>query len=60
MRLGPNDLPLGLVVGTVEVIGCRRLRAGEYAWALKSPSRLRTPVKPKAHAQPVWFYPFGK
>jgi hypothetical protein len=60
MQLGPEDVPLGLIVGTVEIAGCRQLGAGEYAWALKSPKRLRRPIAPEAHPQPVWFFPFGK
>jgi len=27
---------------------------------LKFPKRLRRPIAPKAHPQPVWFFPFGK
>lgn len=59
-RLRPDLLPRGLIVGTVEVIGSRREGPAVYAWALKSPRRLRKPIKPRAHPQPVWFYPFGK
>lgn len=60
MKVGPGDVPHGKIVGTVEVVGCKCLRAGEYAWALKAPTRLKRPVKPEGHPQPVWFYPFGK
>ena len=60
MSMGPDGVPLGVIVGTVEVAGCKQLRTGEYAWALKSPRRLRRPVAPEAHPQPVWFFPFGR
>lgn len=60
MGICSEDVPLGRIVGTVEVVGCRRLRPGEYAWALKSPKRLRRPIEPVGHPQPVWFYPFGR
>lgn len=60
MRLCPEDVPLGLIVGTVEIVACQRVRAGLYAWVLNAPRRLRRPVAPKAHPQPVWFYPFGR
>jgi hypothetical protein len=57
---GPDGVPLGVVVGTVEVVGCRQLRTGDYAWALNSPKRPRRPIVPEAHPQPVWFFPFGR
>jgi len=60
MDVGPNDVPRGVIVGTVEVVGCRRLGPNSFAWALNSPKRLRRFIKPKGHPQPVWFYPFGK
>jgi hypothetical protein len=55
--LEPGDLPTGVIVGTVEVVGCRRVR-GEYEWDLARPVRLKRPLKPKNHPQPAWFYPF--
>jgi hypothetical protein len=30
--LEPGDLPSGVIVGTVEVVGCRKVR-GEYEWS---------------------------
>ena len=60
MSMAPAGVPLGVIIGTVEVVDCKRLRTGEFAWALKSPKRLRRPVAPEAHPQPVWFYPFGR
>jgi predicted transcriptional regulator len=55
--LEPGDLPTGVIVGTVEVVGCRKVR-GEYEWDLARPVRLKRPLKPKNHPQPAWFYPF--
>jgi hypothetical protein len=57
-RLGkqPEELPLGVIVGSVEIWGCRGKR-GDYKWLLRKPRRLRTPWKPRKHPQPVWFHP---
>jgi predicted transcriptional regulator len=55
--LKPGDLPTGKIVGTVEVVGCRKVR-GEYEWDLAKPIRLKRPIKPKNQPQPAWFYPF--
>jgi len=55
-----GSLPLGMIVGTVELYDCKRTRSGRYEWLLRAPKRLPRPVKPKAHPQPAWFYPFGK
>lgn len=55
--LEPGDFPPGVIVGTVEVVGCRKVR-GEYEWDLAKPIRLKRPLKPKNHPQPAWLYPF--
>jgi hypothetical protein len=63
--------PTGCVVGTVRIIGCRRLlradsrAAGfkitgtrdQYAWLLAEPKQLKKPFVPKGHPNPVWFEP---
>ena len=53
-----ETLPRGLVVGTVEIVGCSG-SDGEYEWELENPKRLAEPVAPTQQPQPVWFYPFG-
>ena len=55
-----DRVPTGMVVGTVEIVACRGPHRGEYSWQLKAPRRLRKPIKPKQHPQPIWFYPFGR
>lgn len=60
VSVGPKDVPLGVIIGTVDVTGCGPLRTGEYAWSLKTPVRLRRPIASKAHPKPVWFFPLGK
>ncbi|MHB0959289.1 MAG: ASCH domain-containing protein [Pirellulaceae bacterium] len=54
-QLNPDKLPRGVIIGTVDLFDCDK---GE--WKLRDPQRLATPVKPTAHPQPVWFYPFGR
>lgn len=53
-----DRLPRGVLVGTVEISGCREGQRG-FEWTLVAPQRLAQPVKPLTHPQPVWFYPFG-
>ena len=55
--LEPGELPTGVIVGTVEVVGCRKVR-GKYEWALKKPIRLKQPITSKNHPQPARFNPF--
>jgi|GEM_PF-2399837 len=57
LRMEPGDLPTGLLMGTVEIVGCQGT-VGNYKWKLSKPRRLRHPVPPLKHPQPVWFYPF--
>jgi hypothetical protein len=67
-----EGLPRGVLVGTVEIVGCRPLArpdsrdaafpvpAGstDFAWLLARPERAVRLVKPKLHPQPVFFTPF--
>ena len=48
-----DDLPRGVIVGTVELYDCD---GGE--WKVRSPERAERLRKPKKHPQPVWFNPF--
>jgi hypothetical protein len=67
-----DRLPRGVLVGTVEIIGCRPLtvrdsgaaafpvpeNTGDFAWLLGSPEAAARWVKPTRHPQPVFFRPF--
>ena len=67
-----DALPRGVIVGSVELVGCRPLRSSDsvaacvtidfdgYAWLLANPQRLATPRRPTQHPQPAFFYPFGR
>jgi hypothetical protein len=59
LKKQPGDLPTGVVVGSVEIAGCRG-EPGDYRWRLERPRRLKTPIKPERQPQPVWFYPFQR
>ena len=48
-----DDLPRGLIVGTVELYDCD---GGD--WHVRNPERAKRLRKPKNHPQPVWFNPF--
>lgn len=62
LGLKPGDLPTGVIVGTVEIVGCTKGKGKSswYEWHLAKPVRLKKPIKPKNHPQPVWFLPFKK
>lgn len=59
VEMEPTDLPRGMVVGIVEVVGCHAGVDG-YEWDLANPRRLPHPIAPQERPQPVWFYPFGR
>jgi hypothetical protein len=60
MNAQPGDFPVGVLVGTVEIVDCTG-EAGDYQWHLAKPERLPEPLlKPDNHPQPAWFYPFKK
>lgn len=53
----PGSLPTGVLVGSVEIVGCEE-NSGDYAWKLARPKRAKRMIKPKNQPQPVWFRPF--
>jgi hypothetical protein len=53
----PGDFPTGVIVGTVEIAGCRELAAGSYAYELRAPKRLRVPLTPTNQPQPSFWRP---
>ncbi len=57
LNMQPGDLPVGILVGTVEIRDCTG-KPGDYEWHLAKPERLQRNLKPKKHPQPAWFYPF--
>ena len=56
-RLG-EEFPKGVIVGSVEIVGCEQLDDGSYAWQLARPIRAKTLRAPELHAQPAFFRPF--
>ena len=59
LDLKPGSLPVGVLIGTVEVVDCCG-EPGDYEWELDNPQRLPEPIKPENHPQPVWFKPFNR
>jgi len=57
MGFEPGAFPTGVIVGSVEIADCVEKRF-EYEWKLANPKRLRVPIKPETHPQPVWFKPY--
>lgn len=53
----PGDLPIGVLIGTVQIVDCTG-EPGNYGWHWAKPKRLAKPLKPMKHPQPAWFYPF--
>ena len=59
LGFSPDDLPRGLLVGSVDILGCEpEPRTGGYAYLLANPRRLSKLVKPAKKPQPIWFRPF--
>ena len=55
--LAPGDLPTGRIVGSVEIVGCRELPSGMYAYVLRAPRRIRRALYPTNQPQPVFWRP---
>ena len=53
----PGDLVTGMIVGTVEIVDCKKQRDGGYAWLLAKPKRLRRHLAPTNQPQPGFWRP---
>jgi hypothetical protein len=53
----PGDLPAGVIVGSVEIVDCLDHPDEKYAYKLRNPKRLRTPIKAKNRPSPVFWIP---
>ena len=67
-----DGLPRGVLVGTVETVGCRPLEKSDskpacieinkasvfFAWLLERPERAEELGTPKKHPRPIFFNPF--
>jgi len=59
LKVEPGDLPIGVVVGSVEIKACTGT-PGDYEWHLEDPIRMARPKRPRNRPQPGWFYPFRR
>lgn len=53
-----EELPRGMILGSVEIIGCE-LGDECFEWQLARPERLVAPLKPTRRPQPLFFFPFA-
>jgi hypothetical protein len=58
LKKEPGDLPKGVVVGSVEIVGCSPHPIEKYAYRLANPKRMR-PRKPIGQPCPVFWRPKG-
>jgi hypothetical protein len=54
-----DELPRGVLVGTVEVVNCTGQK-DDFEWHLANPRRLRSPLPVASMPQPGFFWPFGR
>lgn len=60
VRKAPGELPMGVIVGSVEIVGCEKFGNRDYGYKLKNPKRYKRHLKSKNHPQPCFFFPFKK
>ena len=59
LRLFPEDLPTGLIVGQAVIDEVTRRDDGMYEWHLADVKRMAEPIRPERHPQPTWWIPFA-
>jgi hypothetical protein len=56
--LNPGDLPVGKIIGTVEIVDCVWFKAEYcYGYELRNPRRLQRQLVPRNQPQPVFWRP---
>jgi len=58
LRLFPDDLPTGVIVGSAVIERITPRDDGMFQWHLAGVERAKRLRKPRGHPQPVWFNPF--
>ncbi len=58
-KASAGDLAAGVIVGSVEIVGCQA-RPGGYEWLLARPRRATAYLRPTRQPLPMFFYPFVK
>jgi hypothetical protein len=53
-----GELPTGLVVGIIDLIGCKKYGYNDYGWEIANPRRFHEPIAPYKRPFSSWFYPF--
>lgn len=56
LKSEPGSLPTGVLVGTVEIVGCRE-GDDEFEWLLANPVRFARPRTFEGHPQPSFWRP---
>lgn len=56
-RSKPGELPTGVIVGSVEIAGCKPWRGGGFRYKLENPKRLRKHLVPNSQPTPKFFKP---
>ncbi|MCH8828170.1 MAG: ASCH domain-containing protein [Planctomycetes bacterium] len=73
-KINLETLPLGMIVGTVEIVDCQPSRRKDvaaacvpssylkhqFSWRLENPQPLETPLNVRFLPYGVWFYPFRR
>ena len=73
-QLDVESLHTGMIVGTIEIVSCRRSTPNDataacvsterlnntFSWELQNPTRLSSPIIPKYTPYGMWFYPFQR
>ncbi len=57
LKLQPDDLPVGVIVGSVCITDCIKGQ-GCFQWHLAGPQRCAHPRRPVRRQMPTFFYPF--
>jgi len=58
VEIAESNLPLGLLVGTIEVFDCINVDDKNWHWLLRLPQRIDSVIIPRNRPQPIWFKPF--
>jgi len=49
-------LPHGVILGSMEIVGCKEYGPDDFGWLLANPTRLKRPVPPRGKPQPSFFF----
>jgi len=60
LKRRPGDLPKEVIVGSVEIVDCKKFEENDYRYVFKNPRRYKKYLTTENRPQSLFFFPFNQ